>query len=239
MALIEVRDVRRVYKMGKEQEVAALDGVTLDIQTGDYISIVGPSGSGKSTMMHLLGCLDLPTSGTITIDEVQVEKASNSKLSKIRREKIGFVFQSFNLLPKLNVMENVELPLVYAGISRRIRRERVEKALKSVGLQDRMHHRPNELSGGQSQRVAIARALVNTPKLILADEPTGALDSKTGEAILNLFHELNGQGNTVILVTHDQKIANATHRKIEVLDGKIVGDHSKSLNGEIAKGEEK
>jgi putative ABC transport system ATP-binding protein len=223
MALLELRDITRTYRLGTEV-VHALDGVTTDINHGDYLAIVGPSGSGKSTLMHLLGCLDIPTSGTITLDGIDVSKASASKLSQVRNEKIGFVFQSFNLLPKMTVLENVELPLVYAGTSGKARRARALEALESVGLADRTRHRPNELSGGQCQRVAIARALVNDPKIILADEPTGALDSTTGEAILKLFRDLNQKGNTVILVTHDNKIAQQTERRIHILDGKIEKD---------------
>ncbi|MEM1157551.1 MAG: ABC transporter ATP-binding protein [Verrucomicrobiota bacterium] len=227
MALIEVCDVCRIYRMG-ENEVHALDKVSLDIEKGEYVSIIGPSGSGKSTLMHLLGCLDVPTSGTIKIDNVTVTESSVGKLSKIRGQKIGFVFQSFNLLPKLNIFENVELPLVYSGISRKERHMRVEKALEAVGLADRARHKSNELSGGQNQRVAIARALVNEPQLILADEPTGSLDSQTGERILELFREVNSSGHTVVLVTHDPEIAEETPRKIMIKDGKIVQDQDRN-----------
>lgn len=227
MALIELRDIRRMYRLGP-QEIYALNGVTLDLHEGEYISIIGPSGSGKSTLMHLLGCLDLPTSGTISLDGIDVTRASNTRLSQIRNEKIGFVFQSFNLLPKLSVLENVELPLIYSGVSGRERRKRALESLEAVGLAERIKHRPNELSGGQSQRVAIARALVNHPKLLLADEPTGALDSNTGEAVLRLFRDLNAKGHTIILVTHDNKIANETDRKIQILDGKIQMDVRKT-----------
>ncbi|NJK93155.1 MAG: ABC transporter ATP-binding protein [Blastochloris sp.] len=222
--MIEIRDVHKMYRLGS-QEIHALNGVTLDIETGEYVAIIGPSGSGKSTLMNMIGCLDVPSTGTLTLDGVEISKASNTKLSRLRGEKIGFVFQSFNLLPKLNVMENVELPLIYGGCSRRTRRERVEAALAAVGLSDRIHHRPSQLSGGQAQRVAIARALVNQPKLILADEPTGALDSHTGETILAMFRDLHAKGNTVVLITHDQKIALAADRRIEILDGNVVGDH--------------
>jgi putative ABC transport system ATP-binding protein len=224
MALIEVRNVHKLYRLGS-QEIHALDGVSVDIESGEYVAIVGPSGSGKSTLMHLIGCLDVPSTGTLTLDGVEISGASSSRLSRLRGEKIGFVFQSFNLLPKLNVMENVELPLIYGGFSSKVRKERVLKSLKAVGLEDRIHHRPNQLSGGQAQRVAIARALVNEPKLILADEPTGALDSRTGETILAMFRELHAKGNTLVLVTHDPKIALAADRRIEILDGKIVGDY--------------
>lgn len=225
MALIELRDIRRIYRMGT-QEVRALDGITLDICQGDYVAIIGPSGSGKSTLMHLLGCLDTPTSGSLTMDGVDVSRASATRLACIRNEKIGFVFQSFNLLPKLTVLENVELPLVYAGLGRSTRRKKALAALEAVGLAERTHHRPNELSGGQSQRVAIARALVNDPKLLLADEPTGALDSNTGEQIMQLFRDLNTRGNTVLIVTHDPDIAAETNRRIHIRDGKIHADDS-------------
>ena len=221
MALIELRDVRKTYKIG-DQEIHALAGITADIHEGEYLSIIGPSGSGKSTMMQLIGCLDIPTSGTITLDGVNISKASSDKLSRMRNEKIGFVFQSFNLLAKLDVLENVALPLVYAGMNAGERRRRALAAIDAVGLSERVHNRPNQLSGGQSQRVAIARALVNQPKIILADEPTGALDTQTGETILELFRNLSRIGNTVALVTHDPDIAAETPRRIEIRDGQIV-----------------
>ena len=223
MALIELHHISKIYKM-ETQEVRALDDVSLDIQEGEYLSIIGPSGSGKSTLMHLLGCLDNPTSGKIILDGIDVSSASNTRLSRLRNEKLGFVFQSFNLLPRLNILENTELPLVYSGIPHSERRPRALEALSAVGLNDRADHRPSQLSGGQCQRAAIARALVNRPKLILADEPTGALDSKTGETILQLFRDLHRQGNTVALVTHDPEIAAETPRKIQLLDGRIIND---------------
>jgi putative ABC transport system ATP-binding protein len=232
MALIEIRDVRRIYRMG-DNEVRALDGVSLNIEKGEYASIVGPSGSGKSTLMHLLGCLDVPTSGEIRIGDVTVTKSSSGKLSKIRGRMIGFVFQSFNLLPKLNIFENVELPLIYSGIGKKERKERVHEALAAVGLAERAGHKSNELSGGQNQRVAIARALVNRPQLILADEPTGALDSSTGEMILELFREVNASGHTVVLVTHDPDIAEETPRKIVLKDGKIVQDVNRNQQNPV------
>jgi putative ABC transport system ATP-binding protein len=235
MALIELRDIRRIYRMGTH-EVRALDGITLDIHQGDYASIVGPSGSGKSTLMHLLGCLDTPSSGTLIIDGVDVSRASATQLARIRNQKIGFVFQSFNLLPKLNVLENVELPLVYAGVSGGTRRKKALAALEAVGLADRIKHRPNELSGGQNQRVAIARALVNDPKLLLADEPTGALDSATGEQIMSLFRELNARGNTVLIVTHDPDIAAETKRRIHIRDGKIHADDAAPSSAPATRG---
>jgi putative ABC transport system ATP-binding protein len=221
MALLELRNVTKVYHLGGE-EIRALDGISLDIETGEFISIIGPSGSGKSTLMHILGCLDSPTGGTIRLDGTMIEGASARELAAIRNRKIGFVFQFFNLLPKLNVAQNVELPMIYSGASGRERRERAMSALQMVELQNRSKHRPSQLSGGQQQRVAIARALVNNPKIIFADEPTGNLDSHTGEVILELFRKLSGEGRTIILVTHDPEIAAVTPRRIEIRDGKIA-----------------
>src|SRR5256886_653318 len=221
MALVELRNVRKVYHLGGE-EIRALDGVSLDIEAGEFISIIGPSGSGKSTLMHILGCLDSPTDGTIMLDGTMIHDASPRQLAHIRNQKIGFVFQFFNLLPKLNVLQNVELPMIYSGVSARERRQRALKALEMVDLQNRMKHRPMQLSGGQQQRVAIARALVNNPKIVFADEPTGNLDSHTGEAILALFRKLSQEGRTIALVTHDPEIAAVTPRKIEIRDGKIA-----------------
>jgi putative ABC transport system ATP-binding protein len=221
MPLIELIDVRKRYKIG-EQEILALDGIDLTIDQGEYAAIIGPSGSGKSTLMHLLGCLDTPTSGTMTIDGIDVSRASGNKLSEMRNQKIGFVFQSFNLLPKLTVLQNVELPMIYAGVSARERRDRALIAIERVELQNRVKNTPLQLSGGQMQRVAIARALVNNPRIIFADEPTGNLDSKTGANILQLFRELSTGGCTIVLVTHDAKIAAQTPRRIEIRDGKIV-----------------
>lgn len=220
MALVELREVSKIYHLGGE-EIRALDGVSTDIESGEFISIIGPSGSGKSTLMHILGCLDTPTKGTIRLDGTMIHDASPRELAAIRNRKIGFVFQFFNLLPKLNVLQNVELPMIYSGVSARDRRDRGMEALKMVGLENRSKHRPSQLSGGQQQRVAIARALVNNPKIIFADEPTGNLDSHTGEAILNLFRNLSQQGRTIILVTHDPEIAAVTPRRIEIRDGKI------------------
>jgi putative ABC transport system ATP-binding protein len=220
MALVELRDVSKIYHLGGE-EIRALDGVSTDIDSGEFISIIGPSGSGKSTLMHILGCLDSPTKGTIRLDGTMIHDASARELATIRNRKIGFVFQFFNLLPKLNVLQNVELPMVYSGVSSRERRERGMEALKMVSLENRSKHRPSQLSGGQQQRVAIARALVNSPKIIFADEPTGNLDSHTGEAILTLFRTLSSEGRTIILVTHDPEIAAVTPRRIEIRDGKI------------------
>lgn len=221
MALVELRNVSKIYRLGDE-EIRALDNITLDIDEGEFISIIGPSGSGKSTLMHILGCLDSPTHGTIQLDGTMIQGASSRELAGIRNRKIGFVFQFFNLLPKLNVLQNVELPMIYSGVSSRERRERAMKALESVDLTNRSKHRPSQLSGGQQQRVAIARALVNSPKIVFADEPTGNLDSHTGEAILQLFRRLSKEGRTIVLVTHDPEIAAVTPRRIEIRDGKIA-----------------
>ncbi|MCE9609541.1 MAG: ABC transporter ATP-binding protein [Chthoniobacter sp.] len=221
MPLIELTEVAKRYRVG-EQEIAALDGVNLSIEAGEYAAIIGPSGSGKSTLMHLLGCLDTPTSGRMMIDGVDASRASGNQLSELRNRKIGFVFQSFNLLPKFNVLQNVELPMIYAGLRAAERRQRALAAIERVGLSNRVKNTPLQLSGGQMQRVAIARALVNDPRIIFADEPTGNLDSTTGESILALFHELNVQGRTIVLVTHDKDIAARTPRRIEMRDGKIV-----------------
>ena len=221
MPLVELRNVSKIYQLGDE-EIRALDDVSLDIHAGEFISIIGPSGSGKSTLMHILGCLDSPTKGTIQLDGVMIQNASSRQLASIRNRKIGFVFQFFNLLPKLNVLQNVELPMIYSGTGSRERRERAMAALESVGMANRARHRPSQLSGGQQQRTAIARALVNSPKIIFADEPTGNLDSHTGEAILQLFRKLSQEGRTIVLVTHDPEIAAVTPRRIEIRDGKIA-----------------
>src|SRR5262245_61991612 len=220
MALVEVRNISKIYHLGGE-EIRALDDVSLDIDGGEFISIIGPSGSGKSTLMHILGCLDSPSKGTIKLDGTMIENATPHQLAGIRNRKIGFVFQFFNLLPKLNVLQNVELPMIYSGIGSAERRRRAQEALEAVGLSNRIRHRPSQLSGGQQQRAAVARALVNNPRIILADEPTGNLDSQTGEAILALFRKLSSEGRTVILVTHDPEIAAVTPRRIEIRDGKI------------------
>jgi putative ABC transport system ATP-binding protein len=221
MALVELRNVSKIYRLGDE-EIRALDDVSLDIDAGEFISIIGPSGSGKSTLMHILGCLESPSQGTIRLDGTMIQDASARELASMRNRKIGFVFQFFNLLPKLNVLQNVELPMIYSGISGKDRRERALRALEQVGLANRARHRPSQLSGGQQQRAAIARALVNNPRIVFADEPTGNLDSHTGEAILQLFRKLSQEGRTIVLVTHDPEIAAVTPRRIEIRDGKIA-----------------
>src|SRR5512135_2857662 len=223
MSLVELRDVSKIYHLGDE-EIRALDNITLDIDEGEFISIIGPSGSGKSTLMHILGCLDSPTHGTIKLDGMMIQDASSRQLAAIRNRKIGFVFQFFNLLPKLSVLQNVELPMIYSGISSRERRERAMTALKMVELENRSKHRPTQLSGGQQQRVAIARALVNRPKIVFADEPTGNLDSRTSVEIMDIFQRLNGEGLTIVLVTHEPDIAQFAKRTIEFRDGKIRKD---------------
>ena len=221
--LLELRAVRKIYQVGSE-EVRALDGVDLNVSPGEYIAIMGASGSGKSTLMNLLGCLDTPTSGSYRLNGVAVEGLDDEELAAIRSEEIGFVFQTFNLLTRTTAQRNVELPLVYAGVSRSERQQKAERALERVGLGDRMTHRSNELSGGQRQRVAIARALVNDPSILLADEPTGNLDSTTSGEIMELFDQLNRAGNTVIVVTHEDDIAEHTHRVVTLRDGKIISD---------------
>ncbi len=223
MTLISLKRIYKIYNVGGE-EVRALDGIDLDINENEYLAIMGPSGSGKSTLMNMVGCLDTPTSGIYEFEGEMVQVMDDSQLASIRNRKIGFVFQTFNLLPKATAQYNVEIPLVYANIRKRQRVEMASKALESVGLADRSHHRPNELSGGQRQRVAIARALVNNPSIILADEPTGNLDSKSGHEIMNILDDLHQKGNTIILVTHEDDIAQHAHRVIRLLDGKITED---------------
>jgi putative ABC transport system ATP-binding protein len=218
-----VQGLTRTYRVGQE-EVRALDGVSFDVQRGEWLAVVGQSGSGKSTLMNLVGALDTPTSGTYHINGRDVEKLSDDELADLRNNEIGFVFQTFQLLPRSTALANVELPLVYRGLPRKERRERAVKALEAVGLANRMHHRPNELSGGQRQRVAIARALVGNPSLLLADEPTGNLDSATGEEIIRLFGELNRRGHTILLVTHEPRLAARCPRAIRLSDGRIVAD---------------
>lgn len=229
MTLISLKKIHKIYNVGGE-EVRALDGVNLDIQENEYLAIMGPSGSGKSTLMNMIGCLDTPTSGLYEFEGEMVQIMDDSQLASIRNRKIGFVFQTFNLLPKATAAHNVEIPLIYANIRKDKRLAMALDALDSVGLSDRSHHRPNELSGGQRQRVAIARALVNNPSIILADEPTGNLDSKSGHEIMGILDGLHRKGNTIILVTHEDDIAQHAHRIIRLFDGKIIEDQKK---GEI------
>src|SRR5690554_4974035 len=223
MSLIQTRNLWKTYVMGDE-EIHALKGVSIEIERGEYVAIMGPSGSGKSTLMNLIGCLDTPSKGSYLLNGKQVSQMNDNELARIRNEEIGFVFQTFNLLPRATALHNVELPLIYAGVGAKERRQRAEALLERVGLADRMHHRPAELSGGQRQRVAIARALVNEPALLLADEPTGNLDSRTGEEIMALFEELHRQGQTIVLVTHEYDIAAHAHRIITLRDGLIESD---------------
>lgn len=221
--VISVKDLRKTYIMGNNQ-VNALQSITLDISRNEYVALMGPSGSGKSTLMNLLGCLDTPTSGEYWLNGTNVSSMSDSELAEVRNKEIGFVFQTFNLLPRLSALENVALPLVYAGMSRTQRLKRAEEVIDAVGLTDRMDHKPNELSGGQRQRVAIARALVNNPSIILADEPTGNLDTKTSYEIMDILESIHKAGNTIILVTHEQDIAEHAHRIVRLRDGLIESD---------------
>lgn len=223
--LIELKKIAKIYTMGAE-EVHALREVDLGIDQNAYVAIMGPSGSGKSTLMNIVGCLDTPTSGTYRLAGVDVSDMNENELAEVRNGQIGFVFQTFNLLPRSTALHNVEIPLIYSGVRRRVRRRRAEEALERVGLADRMNHRPTELSGGQRQRVAIARALVNNPSIILADEPTGNLDSRTGEEILGIFKALHEQGHTIILVTHEASIAQYAQPIVRILDGRIVPDEA-------------
>jgi putative ABC transport system ATP-binding protein len=224
LALIETRDLGRVYELDAAR-VVALDHISLDIEQGDFVAVMGPSGSGKSTFMNLVGCLDKPTSGHYRLAGTAVESLDANGLARLRNREIGFVFQQFNLLPRTDALGNVALPMIYAGTDRKARHERALKALGRVGLSDRAHHRPMQLSGGQQQRVAIARALVNGPSLLLADEPTGALDSRTASEILGLFQELNREGVTIVLVTHDADVGRHARRLIRFKDGKVTEDH--------------
>jgi len=221
--IISIESISKIYQLG-DNIVKALDNVSLKIFENDFISIMGPSGSGKSTLMNIIGCLDVPSKGTYKLDNIEIDKMTDSDLAKIRNQKIGFVFQTFNLLPKLNAVQNVEVPLIYSSLSKSERISKAKNALNSVGLGNRLDHKPNELSGGQRQRVAIARALVNSPSIILADEPTGNLDSKSGLEILKFFDELHQAGNTIIVVTHEDSVAKRAKRKVEIFDGKISKD---------------
>jgi len=221
MPLIETQDIIKDYDMGKVK-VRALNGISLNIEQGEFVAIMGPSGSGKSTLMHIIGCLDSATEGSYLLDSLKVSDLHKSELAAIRNKKVGFVFQTFNLLPHLNVLKNVELPLMYAGMSYRARIKQAKDVLESVGLSDRLKHKPGELSGGQRQRVAIARAIVNSPSILLADEPTGNLDTQAGGDILSIFNELHAKGHTIIIVTHDMAVANRANRIIKIIDGKIV-----------------
>jgi putative ABC transport system ATP-binding protein len=223
MALIETRELWKTYVMG-EEEIHALRGVSIEIERGEYVAIMGPSGSGKSTLMNLIGCLDTPSKGTYLLNGKEVSQMNDNELARIRNEEIGFVFQTFNLLPRATALHNVELPLVYAGMTKSKRLEQAKAAIDKVELTQRMTHKPNELSGGQRQRVAIARALVNNPSILLADEPTGNLDSKTGVEIMALFARLHEAGNTIIVVTHEADIAGYAHRVISIRDGQVAKD---------------
>ena len=223
MVLIALDNIYKIYNVGGE-EVRALDGIDLEIKENEYLAIMGPSGSGKSTLMNMIGCLDTPSEGIYQFEGEMVQEMNDDQLASIRNRKIGFVFQTFNLLPKATAQNNVEIPLIYGNIRKSERINMASKALEDVGLADRMHHKPNELSGGQRQRVAIARALVNSPSIILADEPTGNLDSKSGHEIMKILDQLHKQGNTIILVTHEDDIAQHAHRIIRLFDGKIIED---------------
>ncbi|MFY9302741.1 MAG: ABC transporter ATP-binding protein [Atribacterales bacterium] len=223
--VIKVEDLWKIYQLG-EVQVEALRGVSFEIEEGEFVAIMGPSGSGKSTLLNILGCLDRPTRGRYFLDGQEVSQLNENQLAQIRNKKIGFIFQSFNLLPRLTALQNVELPLIYAGIPSQKRKEQAIKSLEAVGLGDRIHHYPNQLSGGQQQRVAIARALVNDPSIILADEPTGNLDTRSSEEIMHILQELNQEGKTIVLVTHERDIASHTHRILHFRDGQLVDNET-------------
>ena len=229
--LIEIKNIYKIYNEGKESEVRALDGVTLSIDQGEFVAIIGASGSGKSTLMNILGCLDVPTYGDYILNGTDVTDRTDRQLAHIRNKEIGFIFQGYNLIPALTAYENVELPLIYQGISVFQRKERVMAALERVGMADRFGHRPSEMSGGQQQRVAIARAIATHPPIIMADEPTGALDSKTGKHVLEILHSLHEGGSTIILITHDNGIAATAHRIVRISDGRIVADGTREEVG--------
>src|SRR3954468_919640 len=232
MGLIDLKDIHKVYDMGAEK-VRALNGVDLTVERGEYVAIMGSSGSGKSTLMNLVGCLDTPSSGSYVLNGVAVQELDDSQLAGIRNKEIGFVFQTFNLLARSDALHNVELPLIYSGVGSEERRRVALDALGSVGLGDRMHHRPNELSGGQRQRVAVARALINKPSILLADEPTGNLDSKTGVEIMALFQELSRTGNTIIVVTHEEEVARHARRILRIRDGLIASDEKLEMDSQF------
>lgn len=221
--MIKIKNMYKKYVTG-DVELLALKDINIDIEKGEFVAIIGPSGSGKSTLMNMIGCLDVPTSGEYSLDGADIASMNDNQLAEIRNTKIGFIFQQFNLMPKLNAVENVEIPLIYRGASNRERMERSREALKMVGLEDRMHHKPSQLSGGQQQRVAIARALAGNPPILLADEPTGALDSKSGIEVLEILTRLNNDGSTIILITHDMSVAKKAKRIIQIMDGQIESD---------------
>ena len=229
--LIEIKDIYKIYNEGKESEVRALDGVSLHIDRGEFVAIIGASGSGKSTLMNILGCLDIPTYGDYILDGVDITDRSDRQLARIRNKEIGFIFQGYNLIPALTAYENVELPLIYQGVPIWDREERVMAALEKVAMADRWKHKPSEMSGGQQQRVAIARAIATHPPIIMADEPTGALDSKTGKHVLEILHTLNDEGTTIILITHDNGIAATAKRIVRISDGRIVADGAREEVG--------
>lgn len=231
--MIEIKNLSKIYEMGKEK-LYALNKVSLTIKEGEFTAIVGPSGSGKSTLMNILGCLDVPSEGSYILDGNSVESLNDDQLAEIRNKKIGFIFQKYNLLTKLNVYENVEIPLIYLGLNSAERKERITDALEQVGLSDRSRHKPSELSGGQQQRVAIARALVTNPSVIMADEPTGALDSKTGKEVIALLQKLHKDGRTIVLITHDLAIAEQAERKIQIKDGHIISDDGGSKDENVS-----